>query len=369
VIAMGASERSIPTLDGWRAVAISLVLFSHGYPSIQRTMGLPEVYFREPLGLLGVEVFFALSGFLITTRLLQEEERHGSISLANFYTRRALRILPAALLFTLSIALMSAVGLLPFISQSRTLSTIFFFANYSTAEPSYYLGHFWSLAVEEHFYFVWPALLAFCGKRHRLRVAIASAILIALWRAITWKFQISTSDPAKYFGRTDIVADSIMWGAALALAVQSQRVKRSLSIVCRPLIWTTLAILPIVAVLHVFGDWKINLALFSLCRVTVPLMIFGTVINLSGAIALLLNLESIRYVGRISYSLYLWQELFLIIPNDQLAHGPLTVLQLFPINFIGAFACAIISYHAVEQPLIEFGKSATRVRVAPERVA
>ena len=76
--------------------------------------------------------------------------------------------MPAALIFTISIAFFSHADLLPAISSGRIASTIFFFANYSTADWTYYLGHFWSLAVEEHFYFVWPALFVFCVSRHWL---------------------------------------------------------------------------------------------------------------------------------------------------------------------------------------------------------
>ena len=183
------NDRSIPTLDGWRALAIAFVLFSHGYPSLER-VGFLELYFREPLGIFGVEIFFALSGFLITTKLLQEEEKKGSISLQNFYIRRAFRILPASLMFILFVALLSYIGSVPSVTPGRILSTILFFANYSTAQPTYYLAHFWSLAVEEHFYLIWPAILVACTTRHRLKVAILFALAFALWRAVAWEISI-----------------------------------------------------------------------------------------------------------------------------------------------------------------------------------
>jgi peptidoglycan/LPS O-acetylase OafA/YrhL len=328
------------------------VLFSHGYKSLER-IGFPEVGFREPLGILGVEIFFALSGFLITMKLLQEEMKNDFVSLTKFYVRRAFRILPAAVLFILSVSLLSDFGFVAAITPGRTLSTILFFANYSTAQPTYYLAHFWSLAVEEHFYFVWPAIFALCARKHRLGVAISCSLLIALWRAAAWKFQLGTDDSGKFFGRTDIEADSIMWGAALALAASSEQIRRVMSI--KP-IWLALAVFSGFAALFEASNWKVNFSLFSLCRMTVPLVIYGTVLrpfSLSGRV---LDMPLIRFIGRISYSLYLWQQLFLIVPEDAMAGGPLELLQIFPLNLLAAFSCAIVSFYFVEQPLISKGR-------------
>jgi peptidoglycan/LPS O-acetylase OafA/YrhL len=205
------ADRNIATLDGWRAIAISLVLFSHGYSSLER-MGLPAIAARERIGLLGVQIFFALSGYLIAARLISEENRQGFASLPSFYARRAFRILPAALMMILCVSLLSAMEMIPRISAGRIVDTVLFFANYSTAEPSYYLGHFWSLAVEEHFYFVWPAIFVLFSSRRRVLIALMLAVAIACWRAINWKYQITGDSPDRFFARTDVMADSILWG-------------------------------------------------------------------------------------------------------------------------------------------------------------
>lgn len=348
--------RQIPTLDGWRAVAIFCVLFSHGYPSIQRAFGFPDLHFREPLGIFGVEIFFALSGYLITTKLLQEEKRDGSMSLAHFYFRRVFRIMPAALTLIVVTAVLSFIGVLPPIAPSRLLSTVFFAANYSDAPFSYYLAHFWSLAVEEHFYFVWPTILILCVVRQRLAVAIGLAILIAIWRALLWKIQVTTEDAAKFYGRTDIIVDAILWGSTLGLVAFNK--PGSLRFISSHAVWLSIAAISVFAALFKSSGWKLDMALFTLTRLTIPHMIYGTVVDSNSFFGKVLESAPFRFIGRISYSLYLWQQIFLIIPVESMATKPFEYLQLFPLNLLCAFFCAIVSYKIVEQPLIKLGRSA-----------
>ena len=210
----------LPTLDGWRAVAIVLVLFAHASESIRNALPflLPDdLSGLKKIGLFGVQLFFGLSGFLITSKLLEEETRNGQISLRSFYIRRCFRILPAALGFLLVVGLLSLAGVLD-VGIGRWLSTLFFAANYSTSEHSWYLGHFWSLAVEEHFYFLWPAaFLVLRVRQRRLALALALAVAVAIWRMVDFKFHITASTAAEFWGRTDIQADGILWGVCVAL--------------------------------------------------------------------------------------------------------------------------------------------------------
>jgi peptidoglycan/LPS O-acetylase OafA/YrhL len=144
----------LPTLDGWRAIAILLVILAHGSDSIANALrsiggGQLDLSHLRHIGLFGVQIFFGLSGLLITSRLIADENKHGRISLRSFYIRRAFRILPASLVFLATVGVLALAGILP-VSPGRWLSTLLFFANYSTAAGTWYLGHFWSLAVEEH---------------------------------------------------------------------------------------------------------------------------------------------------------------------------------------------------------------------------
>src|ERR1700722_13578240 len=158
----------IPSLDGLRAIAISLVFIGH---AAAQTAEGGHFFFLWVYANFGVQIFFVISGYLITTLLLREHDRTGSISLADFYRRRAYRILPAAYAFILTI----------FVLQWKTLtkwdvsSSLLYLLNYDSGRP-WNLGHLWSLSVEEQFYLLWPlTLLLF----FRNRVKILAAAFLA----------------------------------------------------------------------------------------------------------------------------------------------------------------------------------------------
>jgi peptidoglycan/LPS O-acetylase OafA/YrhL len=347
----------LPTLDGWRAIAIGLVLLAHGSESMQLVLHsdwLAHSATFKQLGLLGVQLFFGLSGFLITSKLLDEESRRGQVSLRSFYIRRAFRILPASVFFLGVVGLLAVNGVLD-VSLGRWLSTLLFAANYTQAEHSWYLGHFWSLAVEEHFYFLWPAaFLILKISRRRVAVVIAMALMIAIWRALDFRLQISGSSPAVFWGRTDIQADGILWGVLTALlygdAIFKKRLQR---LYVHPLGWPLLlvALLLIEALPSV--DWKLDFALISVKAMLIPLLILGTVVQSKRLLGRVLESAPFRLLGRLSYSLYLWQQLFLVWNDEQVAG--LAWVQVFPHNLIAVFVCATLSLLLIENPLIALG--------------
>ncbi len=343
----------LPTLDGWRAIAIGLVLFSHGLDGF--TTGLTHTWpALKLLGLLGVQIFFGLSGFLITNRLLAEEARHGRISLPGFYWRRSFRILPAALVFLSVVGVLATLGMVP-VSAERWLATLLFTANYSHAEPSWYLAHFWSLAVEEHFYLVWPAVfLALPALRRRCLLVLAAALAVTLWRVLAFKFQLTSDSPAQFWGRTDIQADALLWGVLLALAWDAPGMRHFLRGLLThsaavPLLLLTLAGLQCLPTL----DWKLALPLITLKAVLIPLALLATQLQSQGRVGRLLESRAFVVVGRLSYSLYLWQQLFLVWDGK---HVPaLAGLQHMPWNWLALLACAALSYRFIEQPMIALG--------------
>ena len=158
----------IPTLDGWRAISIVLVLLHHSRVSVPLPLIGPFLAMLSVYGGSGVWIFFAISGILICGRMLQEERKHGRISLRNFYIRRAFRILPPALLYLVTLAALS-----PFlhVAKLELVSSMFFFRNYVLAglpPAHWFTAHFWSLAVEEHFYLLLPGILVFFPEAARL---------------------------------------------------------------------------------------------------------------------------------------------------------------------------------------------------------
>lgn len=362
----------LPTLDGWRALAILLVVLGHSMDDIASALGRiggPEVPSGlKYIGMHGVQVFFGLSGLLITTRLLAEEARHGRISLPGFYVRRAFRILPAAGVFLAVVGLLGLAGVIE-LTPGRWLASLLFAANYSTAEYSWYLGHFWSLAVEEHFYLVWPAVFAgLAVVRRRLAWAVAIACAVAAWRALDFRFQITGTSAAMFMGRTDIQADHLLWGAVIALAYADPGWRPRLqAFLARPrnLLLLLGALFALFAV-HDVG-WKLKFVLLSVHAVLVPLAILGTCLQARSLAGQILEWPLLRLIGRLSFSIYLWQQLFFVWSDARVA--ALAPLQSYPYNIIAVLVCACASFWLVEEPAIRAGRNWLARRSRTDRPA
>jgi peptidoglycan/LPS O-acetylase OafA/YrhL len=309
-----AKQGYIPSLDGWRAIAIGAVLVSHSFPSTYWTQH----------GALGVNLFFAISGFLITTRLLDDP------SLKRFYIRRAFRILPPALFF---LAVASAAVPSP---RTDLLSSLFFLRNYWGADPQHgwYTAHFWSLAVEEHFYLIWPAVLILAGIRRARFVAPALALAVAAWRSLdlrhAWLATLLHSEHLRNSPlRTDYRMDALFWGCTLALAPRFKG-------------HAAAAALPLAAAIAL--DIYQPQGYMALQAILFPCILALTVARP----ATFLEWPPLRWIGRLSYSLYLWQQLFF----SHYHHG---FLQRFPLNLACALACAGFSYYLIEKPMVRLG--------------
>lgn len=346
------------TLDGWRGIAILLVIVGHAMDGILGSLtwvdeaGAGQIRY---IGIHGVLIFFGLSGFLITSRLLDEEQRHARVSLWQFYLRRAFRILPATLFFMAVMGWLAVGGVLD-ISVGRWLGTLLFAANYSTADYSWYLGHFWSLAVEEHFYMFWP-LLFLCLPRQRLACAVSMACAVAVWRAVDFKYQLSGSTAAVFMGRTDIRADHLLWGCAVALAYARPQWQA---------LWQAVLCLRVARWLMGGGfllllwagtyplDWKWKFLLLSLEGMLVPLLILSTYLAHGSHLSRWLESAPMRVLGRLSFSLYLWQQLFFVWADYQVP--ALAPWQQFPFNVIALGVLSALSFYLVEQPAIALGR-------------
>lgn len=329
----------LPTLDGWRAIAVGLVIVSHAVH--------PEDHWVGRLGPFGVSIFFGISGFLICSRLLDERERRGRIDLGGFYVRRCFRILPAAWAYLATAGLFAAVGVLT-VDPRQFVGCVLVCRNYfplETTTGDWYTRHFWSLAVEEHFYFLFPLLLAACGPKRARYLVPALALAVAGWRAVDFRWRWLTDlAPGLYPQfRTDTCMDGLMCGCWVALLVHHYRVIPGIRVMGS----FSLAAVA-VAVVGVVPVPGIVLALF------IPWMLAGTVLRPAGALGRVLESAPLRWVGRLSYSLYLWQELFFVKRPANLAAG-LTPLQSWPWNVLGLLACATVSYYLLERPLMRLG--------------
>ncbi len=321
-----AAERRIPTLDGWRAVAILLVLFDHGGDALLRAgfalsahAGAfdPQCYawLKDPIGRGGVHLFFALSGYLITRRLLQEELRFGAISLGGFYLRRLWRIQPAAIVFLLVVGALGLCGVLA-VSGSGWVAALLGYANFAMASQSWYTAHFWSLAVEEHFYLLWPLAFLLLGPR-RLAGSVAIALLLGVWLGIVVRYHVAYS-PYMWV-RSDIEGSWIMWGCVAALAEATPAGARLIQLLSRPGISTVALPLALFSVLFSGLDWKIVCGATVLTAAATPLLLIGTVRHPRTWLGRVLELQPLAWLGRISYSVYLWQEIFFVWDDERSA--------------------------------------------------
>src|ERR1044071_5070798 len=205
----------MPTLDGWRTIAVLMVVGYHGSP--------PSVPWLSVFiyGHHGVNIFFGISGFLICSRLLDEKDRTGHLSLKNFYIRRALRILPPAFTYILFLNLMAGLDWMTQPSRIESLASCFFFRNCMPMELSTsYTGHYWSLAVEEHFYLLWPVFLLLIGSMRAMWVTPWLALAIEVWRHLDTWFGATNLSGLFIYQRTDRCVDGLLWGCALALLIR-----------------------------------------------------------------------------------------------------------------------------------------------------
>ena len=204
-----------PGLDGLRGLAILLVIFVHA--------GLLPTTF----GFIGVDLFFVLSGFLITCLLIEEWDQTGRISLKNFYIRRGLRLLPALLAVLSVFVTVSAFTRNPrefHLDVKEALAALFYYTNWANIFDlirSDYIGHMWSLSIEEQFYILWPAillsLLRFASRKSLLQFILLGATISWLTRVLL--FLGTTAGRERFFFGLDTRADSLLLGCAVGVAL------------------------------------------------------------------------------------------------------------------------------------------------------
>ena len=342
----------LPTLDGWRAVSIALVILHHS--QVRCTVPLLGALLQSlsNVGEVGVELFFAISGLLICSRLLDEESKYGKISVKGFYLRRFFRILPAALFYLLVVASLAAFHLIPLVPVDW-FGALLFFRNYtmlleylhhSPLALHWYTGHFWSLSMEEHFYLVLPAVLV-GFRRTRLWVLGGLAVSVALWRAVL--AHLMHRDYQFNF-RTDTHVDALLIPAMIALllfpVLRNDAAKRYLPARSFP-IFVVLEIGLLATRVPFFLTWQ---------AIVIPLLILSTVLHPNTIQGSILEFLPIRWIGWISYSLYLWQQLFF---GTNLVGSPrgIALLREPPISFVALMLCATFSYYVVEKPFIRLG--------------
>ena len=228
-------------------------------------------------------------------------------------------------------------------------SCLLFYRNYATPAEGVYTNHFWSLSVEEHFYLLWPCFLVLAGPRRALWITPLMALLVEVWRRILIHFaSFAALLPSQnLLWHTDSRLDALLWGCFAAL-VCSRTVFRLPG-------WLPALILLLIAAASAFA-WPLLWLDYALLF---PLLLVSTVSNPASLLGRLLELPALRWLGRLSYSLYIWQTLFL-----QRAASPdpgwLAWLKQPGINVLAIFAVAVFSHYCIERPLIRLGRRFVR---------
>jgi peptidoglycan/LPS O-acetylase OafA/YrhL len=337
-----------PELDGVRGIAVLLVVAHHFAPA------------RLPGGFLGVDIFFVLSGFLITTLLLEEQAKHGCINLRFFYLRRILRLLPAVLAMLCAVCLfLWLAGDAKALANARNgaFYTLAYVANWVRAWwPLHSLEPFditWSLAIEEQFYLVWPLLLLVFLKSKARPSWLIGGLLFGLVAVIAhrWILWQETLSPARIYYGTDTRADALLCGCLVAAVLHygylpaTERAREYFN-----------------GTAYIFLLWLIYLTWTTHSDEGLLFMGGYTLVALGVAVWLLvlmlwparlvlhtLRWPPLRWCGRVSYGLYLW-------------HWPVLVLGVrkygfeWPAALALTFGITALSYYLLEQPALRLKK-------------
>jgi peptidoglycan/LPS O-acetylase OafA/YrhL len=323
-----------PEIQALRALAVALVVVYHLWPA------------ALPGGFVGVDVFFVISGFLITSLLLREIERTGSVSLGRFWARRARRILPAAL-FTLLCAFVATVALVPINLWPQLLSELLastaYVQNWHLASQAvdYFavaeriespVQHYWSLALEEQFYFVWPVLLLLAAPTRRALTVAIAAVTAA---SVVYSLLATAANPAAAYFLTP--ARAWEFGAGGLLALASERARPSARL-CRLGLVTIVAGAVVITARTPFPGW----AAF------VPVLGTLAVIRARATTPVLAS-RPVQFLGDISYSVYLWHWPLLVLAPYAVGHelDPRSRMVILLLTLLLAW----LSKRALEDPL------------------
>jgi len=346
----------IPALDGVRGMSVLIVLLFHA----GREQWLPG-------GFVGVDVFFMLSGFLITRNALQEWCIHQRIDLKHFYSRRVARLMPALLVCLGGYA--CAGWLLDFQNAKHVwreiASVLFYFSNWSRAFDwgfPIWLGHAWSLAIEEQFYMLWPPLLCLLLTIFSLHtpvrsyvplllVCFISMVLIAVWRMYLVNAGASA---ARLYNGTDTRLDSMVWGGFLACVLMHQSLvdplRRLLSVSGLEVILIGVLVYALCSLS--WRDTSYYAWVLPMVQLVIFFLLFRIVMEPLSGLRRVCNLRVFRKLGKISYGLYLWHFPWFVFFHE-------CGFSRMGVLFWGgclSVMIALLSYRLIEQPVIAYVK-------------
>ena len=340
-----------PSINGLRAISILLVILSHlgkekhnVFKDLYAIKWLnPFIYFFTDGG-IGVNVFFVISGFLITSLMIKEEVHSQTISLKQFYIRRTLRIFPAYFFLLAVYAIIQLLGYI-YISPSSWLTAVTY-TKYFNWWNDEYTDHAWSLSIEEHFYLLWP-LIFLMGNKARKAIGFCLILLVPIIRVITYFHPVWWIGELTIFYRIDTIAIGCLCALYKDELLHKLRPYWSWLFYASLLGMILLKFVPVFTTKH-----NINLNVFfvpfgktsgTLANAFIAIIMMYSVFNTNGIWFKLLNSRLLNYIGVLSYSLYLWQEFFIFVPFCD---------NMYPFNIVCIPFAAMFSYYVIEKPFL-----------------
>jgi len=312
-------------------------------------------------GFLGVDIFFVLSGFLITSLLLAEQIATGSIGIRRFYLRRALRLLPAVVVFLV----VWGVVLLATIPQqfwarvaSIVCAVLFYFANWVRiyGMPLGIFGHAWSLAVEEQFYLVWPIIFSAVVRRVPRPIRAAGLLAVVAALTLAWRLTLALAGGSQYriYCGTDTHADGLLLGAALAFLIASGKIAPVAA--ARKIRWLATAVssaglFGLLLTAREIPGYAYGVSTLIACATAI---VIADVVTPGSCSARFFQMRGVAGVGRISYGLYLWHYPVFFYIGVLTPYGGAVSLLQGALAWAVTLAAALASYFVVERPFLAY---------------
>lgn len=334
--------------DGLRGLSVLLVLLSHLglYWHLPNTSLWRQRIWPLIAGETGVYVFFSLSGFLITSLLLSEKIKFGTINFRRFYIRRFLRLTPPLFCLYVTLLILMMFGLLPQAWLALACAALYLYNYVPDSIYTNELAHTWSLGVEEQYYLIWPAVVNFLGTKATLILASTIIILSVILSLILPDSLLYHGQVFYSLNRWIVPAIApIMVGAIGAVILHGNgtlieyfaRVK-----------WPALLAMLLYAT-PLYAPLLLSKSIFIVQTMGITALLVWLFANQHGTLAAILEWRPLAYVGRISYGIYVWQGLFL-----RNGPGGKLPIQHFPANIVLVFIVAALSYFLIERPVLAF---------------
>jgi len=345
-------------LTGLRALAIILVVVYHMPYGLNCPFFIQWCYKHLILGSTGLQLFFIISGFLITGLLLKEQHETGAVDLRNFYKRRAIRILPAYLSYLAVISILKGIQIAR-VDDRDIIAAACFVSDIFNVGKSWLIAHTWTLSLEVQFYLLWPFIFVLLPNKYIYLFAIVVIynLLYLQLRGVPYLF---------VFSRLFLPVLPIIFGAMLSIALYKNWLTKIHHILMHPVFAWTIIVAMIMYLSRVYGPLHyLKISYDGIVQVLLLTLFLYHAIHsdVTSFIYRILNSRIVVYIGLMSYSIYLWQQIFFADPYNYSIYPFWTI---FPLSVILALGAALLSYNFIEKPFLRLKAKLINLKCLPQ---